>query len=184
MLRFEPQSSWLPLAQSSSLSPEIADGRLLIADSSVEGEMRAVIQRVRRAAVIVEDRTVGQIGPGLIIFLGVARGDREEDVDWMAEKIAHLRVLEDGGGRMDRSLLETGKEALVVSQFTLYGDVEKGRRPDFTAAAGSAEAEPLYDRFVQGLRGRGVPVQSGIFGARMLVQLENDGPVTLIVERG
>ncbi|MCZ6552155.1 MAG: D-aminoacyl-tRNA deacylase, partial [candidate division NC10 bacterium] len=123
--------------------------------------MRAVIQRVRRAAVHVDEKAVGQIGPGLVVFLGVGRGDREEDVDWMVEKITHLRVFEDVEGRMDRSLLETGGESLVVSQFTLYGDVQKGRRPDFTAAAGSAEAEPLYHRFVQGLRGRGVQVQSG-----------------------
>jgi D-aminoacyl-tRNA deacylase len=146
--------------------------------------MRAVIQRVGRAAVMVDGRIVGQIGSGLVIFLGVGRGDTEEDVEWMAEKIAHLRVFEDGEGRMDRSVLEAGAEALVVSQFTLYGDVQKGRRPDFGAAAGSVAAEPLYHRFVAALRGRGVPVQMGIFGARMLVQLDNDGPVTLIVERG
>lgn len=144
--------------------------------------MRAVIQRVRRAAIMVAESSVGQIGPGLVILLGVRRGDREEDADWMVEKIAHLRVFEDGEARLDRSLLDTGREALVVSQFTLYGDVAKGRRPDFTKAAGSAEAEPLYDRVVQGLRGRGVRVHSGIFGARMLVNLENDGPVTLILE--
>jgi D-tyrosyl-tRNA(Tyr) deacylase len=132
----------------------------------------------------VGERTVGQIGPGLVILLGVGRGDGEGDVDWMVEKIAYLRVFEEIEGRMDRSLVETGGEALVVSQFTLYGDVQKGRRPDFTAAAGSAEAEPLYRRFVQGLRARGVPVQSGIFGARMLVQLENDGPVTLLLATG
>ncbi|MEE9182316.1 MAG: D-aminoacyl-tRNA deacylase [candidate division NC10 bacterium] len=146
--------------------------------------MRAVIQRVRRAAVHVDEKAVGRIGPGLVVFLGVGKGDREEDVDWMVEKITHLRVFEDVEGRMDRSLLETGGESLVVSQFTLYGDVQKGRRPDFTAAAGSAEAEPLYHRFVQGLRGRGVQVQSGVFGARMQVQLENDGPLTLILATG
>ncbi|MFQ5848822.1 MAG: D-aminoacyl-tRNA deacylase [Candidatus Methylomirabilales bacterium] len=146
--------------------------------------MRAVIQRVRRAAVRVDERTLGQIGPGLVVLLGVGRGDRAEDVDWMVEKVAHLRVLEGAEGRMDRSLLESGGEVLAVSQFTLYGDLRKGRRPDFTAAAGSAEAEPLYDRFVQGLRGRGVPVQSGVFGARMLIELENDGPVTFILDRG
>lgn len=146
--------------------------------------MRAVIQRVRRAAVFVDETAVGRIGPGLVILLGVSRGDRQEDVDWMVEKIAHLRIFEDAEGRMDRSLLETGGEALVVSQFTLYGDIRKGRRPDFTVAAGSAKAEPLYHGFVQGLRDRGVSVQTGIFGARMLIQLENDGPVTLILDRG
>ncbi len=144
--------------------------------------MRAVVQRVRRAAVNVGERAVAQIGPGLIIFVGVGRDDGEGEVGWMAEKIAHLRVFEDVEGRMDRSLLEVGGEALVVSQFTLYGDVRKGRRPDFTAAARPAEAEPMYQRFVRDLRGRGVPVQSGVFGARMLVELENDGPVTLIIE--
>ena len=146
--------------------------------------MRAVVQRVCRAAVNVGERAVAQIGPGLVIFVGVGKEDGEDEVGWMAEKIAHLRVFEDVDGRMDRSLLEVGGEALVVSQFTLYGDVRKGRRPDFTAAAGPAEAEPIYQRFVQDLRGRGVPVQSGVFGARMLVQIENDGPVTLIVETG
>lgn len=146
--------------------------------------MRAVIQRVRQAAVFVDETAAGQIGPGLVILLGVGRDDRQEDVDWMVEKIAHLRIFEDAEGRMDRSLLETGGEALVVSQFTLYGDIRKGRRPDFTGAAGSAEAEPLYHEFVQGLRDRGVAVQTGIFGARMLIQLENDGPVTLILDRG
>lgn len=146
--------------------------------------MRAVIQRVLRAAVIVDGMTVGQIGPGLLVLLGVCKGDTEADAEWMAEKIAHLRVFEDTHGRMDKSLFETGGEVLVVSQFTLYGDLHKGRRPDFTTAAGSAEAEPLYDRFVQGIQGRGIPVQSGTFGARMRVDLENDGPVTLIVDRG
>lgn len=144
--------------------------------------MRGVIQRVRRAQVIIDGRAVGQIGPGLVVFLGVRKEDGQEEVDWMAEKIAHLRIFEGDEGRMDRSLLEMHGEALVVSQFTLYGDVRKGRRPDFTTAAGSVEAEPLYHRFVQSLGARGVRVQSGVFGARMLVELENDGPVTLIVE--
>ncbi|MFQ5882806.1 MAG: D-aminoacyl-tRNA deacylase [Candidatus Methylomirabilales bacterium] len=145
--------------------------------------MRAVIQRVRRAQVIVDGKAVGQIGPGLVVFLGVGKGDGQEEVDWMVEKVAHLRIFEDNEGRMDQSVLETGGEALVVSQFTLYGDAQKGRRPDFTVAAGSVEAEPLYERFVQTLGARGVRVQSGIFGARMLVELENDGPVTLLLER-
>ncbi|MFQ5881428.1 MAG: D-aminoacyl-tRNA deacylase [Candidatus Methylomirabilales bacterium] len=145
--------------------------------------MRVVIQRVRRAAVIIDQKVVGEIGTGLVVFLGVGRGDGEKEVDWMAEKIAHLRIFENAEGRMDRSLQEAHGEALVVSEFTLYGDARKGRRPDFTGAAAPAEAEPLYHRFVQGLRGRGVPVRSGVFGARMLVQLENDGPVTLILER-
>lgn len=144
--------------------------------------MRAVLQRVRRAAVSVDGTVVGQIGHGLVIFLGVGKSDRGKDADWLAEKIAHLRVFEEVEGRMDRSVLEIGGEVLVVSQFTLYGDVCKGRRPDFTKAAGSGDAELLYDRFVQCLRGCGVPVRSGVFGARMLVEAENDGPVTLIME--
>jgi D-tyrosyl-tRNA(Tyr) deacylase len=160
-----------------------ADSRLLTDDGWSEAEMRAVIQRVRRAQVIIDGGAVGQIGPGLVVFLGVGKEDGQEEVDWMVEKIAHLRIFEDDEGRMDRSVLETGGEALVISQFTLYGDARKGRRPDFTAAAGSVEAEPLYHRFVQSLGARGVPVQSGVFGARMLVQLDNDGPVTLLFER-
>jgi D-tyrosyl-tRNA(Tyr) deacylase len=131
--------------------------------------------------VNVDERAVAQIGPGVVIFVGVGKEDREDEAGWMAEKIAHLRVF-DVEGRMDRSLLEIGGEALVISQFTLYADVRKGRRPDFTAAAGSSEAEPIYQRFVRDLRGCGVPVQSGVFGARMLVELQNDGPVTLIIE--
>jgi len=146
--------------------------------------MRAVIQRVRRGVVSVAESAVGQIGPGLVIFLGVGKGDTEEDVSWMADKIAHLRIFEDDDGRMARSLLEVGGEALVISQFTLYGDVRKGRRPDFTAAAGAGEAETIYNRFIQRLRGHAISVQAGVFGARMLVRLENDGPVTLIVETG
>lgn len=145
--------------------------------------MRAVVQRVRRAHVIIDRRAVGQIGPGLVIFVGIRKGDGQEEVNWMGEKIAHLRVFDDGEGRMDRSVLETGGEALVVSQFTLYGDARKGRRPDFTAAAGSGEAEPLYHQFVHSLSARGVRVQSGVFGAQMVVELENDGPVTLLLER-
>jgi D-tyrosyl-tRNA(Tyr) deacylase len=144
--------------------------------------MRAVIQRVRRASVSVDEKAAAQIGPGLVIFVGVGKEDGEDEVAWMAEKIAHLRLFEDSEGRMHRSIRDVDGEALVVSQFTLYGDVRKGRRPDFTAAAGPTEAEPIYQRFLRDLRGRGVPVQSGVFGARMLVEIENDGPVTLIIE--
>jgi D-tyrosyl-tRNA(Tyr) deacylase len=144
--------------------------------------MRAVVQRVRRAAVNVGERAVAQIGPGLVIFIAVGKEDGENEVAWMAEKITHLRLFEDSEGRMHRSILDVDGEALVVSQFTLYGDVRKGRRPDFTAAAGPTEAEPIYQRFLRDLRGLGVPVQSGVFGARMLVEIENDGPVTLIIE--
>jgi D-aminoacyl-tRNA deacylase len=146
--------------------------------------MRAVIQRVRQADVHVDEKSVGQIGRGLVIFLGVGKEDSEADVGWMVDKIAHLRIFDDPEGRLARSLLDVGGEALVISQFTLYGDVRKGRRPDFAGAAESREAEPIYHRFIQGLRGHGIAVQAGLFGARMLVRLENDGPVTVVVDRG
>src|SRR3972149_3412534 len=126
--------------------------------------MRAVIQRVRRGAVSVAESAVGQIGPGLVIFLGVGKGDTEEDVGWMADKIAHLRIFEDDDGRMARSLLEVGGEALVISQFTLYGDVRKGRRPDFTAAAGAGEAGTNYNRFIPRLPGNAISGRAGAVG--------------------
>ena len=141
-----------------------------------------MIQRVRKAAVEIDGQVVSEIGRGLLIFLGIGRGDGGDEVDWMAEKIVHLRVFEDAGGRMQHSLPEVHGEALVVSQFTLYGDVQKGRRPDFTGAAPPQEAKELYERFMERLQGQGVTVKAGVFGAKMLVQLENDGPVTLILE--
>lgn len=144
--------------------------------------MRAVIQRVRRAAVSVDGQVVSKIGHGLLIFLGIGRGDGQAEVDWMAEKVVHLRVFEDAERKMQHALPEVGGEALVVSQFTLYGDVQKGRRPDFTGAAPPEGAQRLYELFLERLRGHGVPAQAGVFGARMVVELENDGPVTLILE--
>ena len=145
--------------------------------------MRVVIQRVREARVTVDGEVVGQIGPGLLLLVGIGRGDTEEALRWVAEKIINLRIFEDEDGKMNRSLQEVGGEILAVSQFTLYGDVRKGRRPNFTGAAPPEEAEPLFNRFVQLLRESGVRVETGRFRAHMLVELVNDGPVTLLLER-
>ncbi len=148
--------------------------------------MRAVLQRVIRAEVAVvsgeERRISGKIGRGLLILLGVKSDDHEEDARALADKIANLRIFEDEAGKMNFSLLETGGEALVISNFTLYGDCRKGRRPSFTEAAPGAQAEPLYKFFGEMLTRAGVQVQYGEFGATMEVALVNDGPVTLILE--
>jgi D-tyrosyl-tRNA(Tyr) deacylase len=144
--------------------------------------MRAVIQRVTRAAVTVDGETVGSIGPGLVVLLGVADGDGPEQANRLAAKIAELRIFADAGGRFNRSLIESGGEALVVSQFTLLADVRKGRRPSFVAAAAPEDAAPLVDLFAEALRAQGIRVAAGRFGAHMLVELENDGPVTLVVD--
>jgi D-tyrosyl-tRNA(Tyr) deacylase len=144
--------------------------------------MRAVLQRVTRAAVTVDGETVGSIGPGLLVLLGVARGDGPEEARRLATKTAELRIFADEESRFNRSLLEDDREALVVSQFTLLADMRKGRRPSFAAAAGPEEASGLVDAFSETLRGLGVPVATGRFGARMLVELENDGPVTLVLD--
>jgi D-tyrosyl-tRNA(Tyr) deacylase len=144
--------------------------------------MRAVVQRVSRAAVRVDGQTVGAIGPGLLVLLGVHADDREEDARWLAEKVALLRILPDEEGKMNRSLPETRGGLLVVSQFTLHGDCRKGRRPSFVAAAAPDKAVPLYEAFVQAARELGLEVQTGRFGAMMEVELVNDGPVTLIVD--
>jgi D-aminoacyl-tRNA deacylase len=144
--------------------------------------VRAVIQRVSRAEVTVAGRSVGRIGPGLCVFLGVGKDDSPGSADYLAEKIKNMRIFEDGNGRMNHSLLEVQKDLLVVSQFTLYGDCSKGNRPSFSDAAAPEEAEKLYERFVQRLRDAGLAVSTGQFGARMDVALTNDGPVTLILE--
>lgn len=145
--------------------------------------MRAVIQRVRRGVVSVEGEIVGEIGPGLVILVGITHTDGEAEARWLATKIAHLRIFEDEQGKFNRSLLDEGGGALVVSQFTLYADTRKGRRPSFTAASGPELAEPLYERFAELLRAAGVArVAMGRFGARMLVTIENDGPVTLVLD--
>jgi len=144
--------------------------------------MKAVLQRVAAAAVSVEGEIVGSIGPGLCVLLGVARSDGPAEASRLAGKVARLRVFEDENGRFDRSLLDVGGEALVVSQFTLLGDTAKGNRPSFTDAAPPDQAGPLYEAFCDELRGLGVPVATGRFGARMAVELVNDGPVTIILE--
>ena len=140
--------------------------------------MRAVVQRVARA----RSTPGGAIDAGLCILLGVSAGDSAADADRLAAKIARLRIFEGADGRFDRSLLDTGGAALVVSQFTLIADTAKGNRPSFSGAARPEEAEPLYERFADALRALGVPVETGVFGARMAVELENDGPVTIVLE--
>ena len=144
--------------------------------------MRAVLQRVSRASVEVEGRIVGRIGVGWVILLGVAKGDEEADADKLAEKVAGLRAFEDAAGKMNLSLLDTRGELLAVSQFTLLGDAQKGRRPAFTAAAPPGEAEPLYRKFCDLCRSRGVRVAEGVFRATMQVRIVNEGPVTLLLD--
>jgi len=144
--------------------------------------MRAVVQRVSRARVVVEGRTTGQIAAGLLVLLGVARGDTAEQAAYLAEKIAHLRIFDDEQGKMNRSLLEAGGAALVVSQFTLYGDARGQRRPSFIQAAPPEEAARLYEEFVTCLGALGVRVETGVFQARMTVELTNDGPVTILLD--
>ena len=143
--------------------------------------MRAVVQRVTRARVVVAGATVGAIGPGLCVLLGVAAGDESGDAKRLAEKIARLRIFENDAGKLDLSLLDIGGEALVVSQFTLIADTTQGNRPSFSDAAQPEQAEPLYEVFCTSLRALGVVVQTGLFGARMQVELLNDGPVTLVL---
>jgi len=145
--------------------------------------MRAVVQRVKKASVSVEGRLVGAVGPGLMILLGIRDGDTEEEARWMAPKIATLRIFPDDEGKLNRSVLDTGGEALVVSQFTLYADCRKGRRPSFVEAARPEVADPLVAKFVELLRAEGLHVETGIFQAEMLVEIHNDGPVTVIVEK-
>ncbi|BBW95464.1 D-aminoacyl-tRNA deacylase [Geobacillus sp. FSL W8-0032] len=146
--------------------------------------MRAVIQRAKEANVTVDGRVVGAIKAGLVVLLGVTHGDTEADAAYLAEKIAHLRIFEDEEGKMNRSLLDVGGAVLSVSQFTLYGDCRKGRRPNFMAAAKPDHALPLYEAFNAFLREKGVHVETGMFGAMMGVSLINDGPVTLIIDSG
>lgn len=144
--------------------------------------MRAVIQRVSRAQVIVEGNVTGEIAAGVVVLLGVGSEDTSEDVAYITEKIANLRIFEDDLGKMNRSLLETEGSALVVSQFTLYGDTRGGRRPSFTRAAAPEQARPLYEEFVARLGGLGIRVETGIFQAMMSVELTNDGPVTILLD--
>jgi len=144
--------------------------------------VRAVVQRVKDARVTVAGETIGQIGPGLLIFLGVGRDDSEADGHYLASKIAHLRIFSDDQNLMNRSLIDTAGEALVVSQFTLWGDCRKGRRPSFTRAADPNKARYLYEQFMNALRGQGIKVSDGEFQAMMDVQLLNDGPVTMMLD--
>jgi len=144
--------------------------------------MRAVVQRVSNARVRVDGVTTGEVGVGLLILLGVRNGDTLVQVRWLADKVANLRIFPDGDGKMNRSLIDIGGGALVVSQFTLYGDCRKGRRPSFIDAAAPADAEPLYEAFAAELRGLELAVGTGRFGADMKVELLNDGPVTLVID--
>jgi D-aminoacyl-tRNA deacylase len=144
--------------------------------------MRAVVQRVKESSVTVNNLMISRIGPGLLVLLGVSEADDSGDADFLSEKIPHLRIFEDEAGKMNRSLLETRGEMLVVSQFTLLGDCRKGRRPSYIQAAGPEKAEQLYEMFVEKIREKGVAVKTGRFRAMMEVALINDGPVTLILD--
>jgi D-tyrosyl-tRNA(Tyr) deacylase len=145
--------------------------------------MRTLVQRVSKASVTVEDKVISQIGKGLVVLLGIGHDDGEAQTAFLAEKIANLRIFEDERGKTNLSILDVRGEAIVVSQFTLYADTRKGRRPSFIDAAQPEVAEPLVDRFVELLRGHGIPTQTGKFGANMLVEIHNDGPVTIWLEK-
>ncbi|WP_456439282.1 D-aminoacyl-tRNA deacylase [Caldithrix abyssi] len=144
--------------------------------------MKVVVQRVKQASVKVDGKTVGQIGKGLLLLIGVDQKDDEEDIAFVADKCVNLRIFEDEQGKMNRSLLEVGGEILAISQFTLLGDTRKGRRPSFINAADPQKGDAFYQKFIERLRQHGVKVETGIFGAMMDVELLNYGPVTLIVE--
>ena len=144
--------------------------------------MRLVVQRVTEARVTVDGNETGSIGPGVCVLLGISTGDGPEVVEWAADKIANLRIFPDDEGKMNRSLLDSGGEALIVSQFTLYGDARKGRRPSFVKAAAGPEAEALYERVIGALSALGIGVATGRFGATMQVSLTNDGPVTILLD--
>ncbi|MDN3955483.1 D-aminoacyl-tRNA deacylase [Sporolactobacillus laevolacticus] len=144
--------------------------------------MRVVLQRVKHAQVDIEGKTVGRIEQGLLLLVGIKTGDTEDDIQYAADKISGLRIFEDNGGKMNRSVIDADGAILSVSQFTLYGDTSKGRRPSFIEAARPEIAEPLYQVFNEKLRAHGLHVETGVFGADMAVSLVNDGPVTIIVE--
>ncbi len=145
--------------------------------------MRALLQRVSQASVTVDGRMVGSIGRGFVILLGVTQNDGQAEAEWLANKIAGLRLFEDEAGKMNLALADVGGQVLVVSQFTLYGDARKGRRPSFTHAARPEQAEPLVTYFTDVLRGHDLVVETGVFGAMMQVEIHNDGPVTMMLER-
>jgi D-tyrosyl-tRNA(Tyr) deacylase len=144
--------------------------------------LRVLVQRVARAAVHIDGKTVASIGRGLLLFIAFKVGDRGADLIWMAEKVAHLRIFEDDAGKMNRSILEVGGQALAVSQFTLYGDARKGRRPSFDASAPTDQARPLFEKFVDILAAHGIMTTIGRFQAVMQVELVNDGPVTIMLD--
>jgi D-tyrosyl-tRNA(Tyr) deacylase len=145
--------------------------------------MRALIQRVKTGKVTIDGQTVAEIAHGLVILLGIGQGDSEDQARFLAGKIASLRIFEDQGGKFNKSILDTGGAAIVVSQFTLYADTRKGRRPSFTEAAAPEVAAPLVELFAAILRELGIPTRNGVFGAHMLVEIENDGPVTIWLEK-
>lgn len=145
--------------------------------------MRVVLQRVSQGSVKVEGETIAKIDRGLVILVGVAPEDGDEQIDYLVNKIANLRIFEDEKGKINRSILDVGGSAIVVSQFTLYADTRKGRRPSFTKAAPPEIADPLIDKFAESLEAAGVATQKGEFGAHMLVEIHNDGPVTIVMER-
>lgn len=145
-------------------------------------EMRAVVQRVKEAKVEVDGEIVGSIAGGLLVFLGVGEEDEEKDLDYMVDKVLGLRIFQDENDKMNLSLLDVGGELLVVSQFTLYGDARKGKRPSFTASAHPEKGESYYEEFIQRAREKGVKVETGVFGAHMHVDLINDGPVTILLD--
>lgn len=144
--------------------------------------MRIVLQRVSRATVRVEQRKITSIDKGIVLLIGIGKGDEVLDLPRLAQKVVDLRIFEDQAGKMNRSLRDVEGEILAVSQFTLYGDTKKGRRPSFSKAASPQEAKPLFDAFISALKAKEVPVKTGVFGARMEVELVNDGPVTFILE--
>src|SRR5207247_1540761 len=168
-------------------APRLQRGPAAESGEERDGGVRVVLQRVSRAVVRVDGKVTGQIGVGFVVLAGFAPGDTEETLTWMAEKILSLRLFRDADDKMNRALEEVGGAVLVVSQFTLYGDARKGRRPSFIDAAPQEVANQLYDRFVAMLREQGarssIPVETGVFGAMMDVELVNDGPVTLLLER-
>ena len=145
--------------------------------------MRALLQRVSSGKVTVDRRIVAEIGRGLVILLGIGQADTEEQVRYLAEKSASLRIFENSEGKYDLSLIDVKGSAIIVSQFTLYGDAHKGRRPSFSEAARPEIAAPLVDKFAEYLRAQNIPTQTGIFGAHMLVEIQNDGPVTILLEK-
>ena len=144
--------------------------------------MRAVIQRVQRASVTIDDRTHGAISQGMVVLLGIGASDTQKDLHWLVEKVINLRIFDDQQGKMNRSLADIAGEMLIISQFTLYGDCRKGRRPGFSAAAPPEVAEPLYRQFIEEVQSRQIKIATGIFQAAMQVELVNDGPVTILVD--